>query len=92
MSLQAHRYRDHVELVAMNNQRPLREATSTHHRKPRSIGGTDAARNCIELCTSKHRAWHAMFYNYDAHRIAREINDKYLDPDYEFVVVRRISS
>lgn len=66
-----------------------REAVSTHHRKPRSLGGSGGERNLSELSRSRHAAWHALFQNWSAERIAEEINTRYLDPDYEFVVVKR---
>ena len=71
-----------------DNQRhkPYREATSRHHRKPRSIQGTNEERNISELPRSRHAAWHALFQNWTAERIADEINRRYLDPDFEFVV------
>ena len=69
----------------------FRETTSTHHRKPTSIGGSDDSRNKIELPTKRHEAWHTLFQNWSADRIAAEINDRYIDPDYQLVVVKRIN-
>lgn len=77
---------------ARTNRREYREALSTHHRRPRSLDGTNEARNLIELPRSKHSAWHILFQNWPAERIAFEINNRYLDPDYEFVVRRKACS
>ena len=65
------------------------KSKSTHHRKPRSIGGTEEERNRSELPISRHRAWHTLFQNWTPQRIAREITDRYLDPDYKMVVVKK---
>jgi hypothetical protein len=96
---------------------------SKHHRKPRSLGGTNAERNISEVCHKKHEAWHILFVNYPAPMIAYrieelwygsyeltekqkkawfllfdgmtsqeildEINQVWLDPDYEIRFVRR---
>jgi len=61
---------------------------TVHHRKPRSLGGGDSRRNRTKLRSDKHKAWHLLFTNFQPHQIAEEINQKYLDPDYKFVVVR----
>ena len=81
MSWQAHRWQDD------NNRRPYREAESTHHRRPRSLGGDNSERNLIELPRSRHCAWHTLFQNWTPERIADEINNRYLDPDVKFVAV-----
>ena len=62
---------------------------STHHRKPTSIGGTNKDSNLSELSVSKHRAWHTLFQNWTPVRIAQDINDRYLDPEWELVSVKR---
>ncbi|MGA7523906.1 MAG: hypothetical protein WBW84_15750 [Acidobacteriaceae bacterium] len=60
-----------------------------HHRKPRSLGGTGEEKNISRLPPKKHAAWHILFCNWTAERIAEEINRWYGDPDYEFIVVRK---
>jgi len=72
------------------SRQECRVADSTHHRKPRSIGGTNEDRNISELSVSRHRAWHILFQNWPAQRIADEINARYLDPDFEMVVWRKM--
>jgi hypothetical protein len=64
-------------------------AYSRHHRKPRSIGGTDEERNISNLPIRKHRAWHILFENMTAFEIANEINVRYLDPDWILIPRRR---
>ncbi len=68
--------------------RPNRGLTR-HHRKPRSLGGTAAQTNISRLPPKKHDAWHILFRNLEPEQIAEEINRFYLDPDYEFVAVRK---
>lgn len=62
---------------------------TAHHKKPTSIGGESLDYNISHLPTSKHEAWHTLFQNWTPERIAQEINNRYLDPDYEFVARRR---
>ena len=59
---------------------------TTHHRKPRSIGGTSDPRNLVRISEKKHAAWHLLFRNLEPDEIAYQINRFYLDPDFEFVV------
>ena len=65
------------------------ERTSLHHKKPQSLGGTDEPRNLSRLPISRHQAWHVLFSNFTPERIAQEINKRYLDPDFEFIVIER---
>lgn len=66
-----------------------KEQTTTHHRKPRSLGGTSGRKNLSELPKSRHYAWHVLFSNFTPERIAEEINRRYIDPEYQFVVIKR---
>ena len=85
MSLNAQRYKDND--FARDLERS-REAKSRHHRRPRFLGGTSDERNITILPTNKHRAWHLLFRDFSPERIAQEINERFLDPDFEMVVVR----
>jgi hypothetical protein len=60
-----------------------------HHRKPRSLGGTATKTNISRLPPKKHTAWHILFSNLPAEKIAEEINRLYGDPDYEFIAIRK---
>jgi len=60
-----------------------------HHRKPKSLGGVAEKKNISLLPHKKHTAWHMLFSNLTPERIAAEINEKFLDPDYVLVVRRR---
>jgi hypothetical protein len=62
---------------------------STHHRKPRSIGGTSEKRNLSHIPYHKHEAWHLLFSNMTAPEIANEANRLYLDPDYELIARKK---
>ena len=68
-------------------QLPYQEAMSRHHRKPRSLGGTDEKSNISVLPRTRHSAWHTLFQNWSPQRIAEEINERYLDPSVKMVVV-----
>jgi hypothetical protein len=60
-----------------------------HHRKPKSLGGGMNKRNISLLPEKKHVAWHILFRNLSAEQIANEINRYYLDPDFQFIVIRK---
>jgi hypothetical protein len=66
-----------------------KKCCSTHHRKPRSIGGKNDPRNVILLPFAKHEAWHLLFANFTPEQIAEEINRLYLDPDYELIARKK---
>lgn len=59
-----------------------KKKTDKHHRRPTSIGGSNSERNISIIPIKKHCAWHILFANMQATEIAREINEKYIDPDY----------
>lgn len=63
-----------------------------HHRLPTSIGGTDDEKNISMVTDTKHQAWHTLFQNKHAVEICKEINDTWLDPKYELVIVNRLRS
>jgi hypothetical protein len=60
-----------------------------HHRRPKSLGGTNGDWNMINVSASKHQAWHTLFKNYTPQQIVKVINDIWLDPDYYFVVRKK---
>jgi len=66
----------------------LRQLT-IHHKKPRSLGGHSDNRNLSFVPKYLHRSWHNLFSNYTPETIASIINEKWLDPDYEFVVRKK---
>jgi hypothetical protein len=88
MSFPQKKYLPKVSVVKKTNGKNGK-TVSVHHRKPRSIGGTEEARNKIELPINHHRAWHRLFQNWTAERIAQEITELYLDPDYEMIAVKK---
>lgn len=65
----------------------MKSNMTRHHKKPKSIGGSDSPENISMLPKNLHSAWHCLFKTYDAHRIASLINKYYLDPAFEFIVV-----
>lgn len=65
------------------------KVTSHHHRKPRSLGGLSTPENISRVDEVQHRAWHTLFCNMTPEKIAKKINAKWLDPEYEFIVRRK---
>lgn len=62
---------------------------SRHHRKPRSLGGSNRASNISEVPEHMHRAWHLLFGNKTPEEIASVINHTWLDPDWQMLAVRK---
>jgi hypothetical protein len=73
----------------LRKQKQFGEKKSWHHRKPRSIGGSDEMSNLSRVSNIMHKAWHTLFRNLDAHAIVRLINDVWIDPAYTLIVVPR---
>jgi hypothetical protein len=66
-----------------------RKTTDKHHRKPRSLGGTNDPLNISVVPREKHEAWHLLFSNGTPDQIADIINQFWLDPDWFLVAVPR---
>lgn len=60
-----------------------------HHRRPKSLGGSDDEDNLAYVSVLLHRSWHNLFSNCSPEQIAKIINDTWLDPDFVFVVERK---
>jgi len=69
------------------------ETLHPHHRRPRSLGGTDDSYNKSWVEKDLHNAWHIMFGNMDAFQIANYINsfDIPYKPDNIYVVCKFIN-
>jgi len=57
-----------------------------HHRKPKSLGGSDDTRNVSIVSQKRHEAWHTLFQNKTIHEIVRELNSVWIDPDWKIRV------
>lgn len=66
-----------------------KHALTKHHRLPTSIGGSDDHANLSFVPWVQHEAWHILFSNLSAPTIARICSEKWIDPDYVFVCVRK---
>lgn len=64
-----------------------------HHRKCRSNNGNchvvNGHKNIVYVPVKKHRFWHGLFENLSPQVICQIINDTWLDPDWQFICVRR---
>lgn len=68
-----------------------RKEYDKHHRKPRSLGGSNKARNISKVPSHLHKNWHALFKNWTPERIVQEINKYWLDPDYKIIAIKNES-
>ena len=66
-----------------------RTKVSRHHRKCKSHGGSNCARNISIVPFHKHRAYHLLFQNMHVRDIAEYLNQVWIDPDFKLIVVRR---
>lgn len=64
-------------------------STSNHHRKPRSLGGLSTPENISKVDSEQHKAWHINFLNMTPQKIAKRINEKWIDPAWKFLCVPR---
>lgn len=71
----------------MSKRKPYR--ITKHHKKPKSIGGTNAVQNISHVPEAQHEAWHLLFSNMTVPTIVAILNEKWIDPDYEITARRR---
>ncbi len=62
---------------------------SRHHRRCRSNHGSNDESNISMVSVKKHQAWHTLFQAMTPEMICDEINRVWLDPDYEFICIKR---
>lgn len=60
---------------------------STHHTKPRSLGGK--GKHCVKIPDQAHRAWHVLFANRDVFEIVETMNKWFIDRDYTLIIMMR---
>jgi hypothetical protein len=68
-------------------QRNNAQERTKHHRKPRSLGGTNSKANISIVPRNKHEAWHLLFSNLTPEQIAEVMNYFWVDPDYFMVAI-----
>lgn len=68
---------------------PTKVLQDKHHRKPRSRGGTNESRNISLVPQHQHRAYHLLFRNMQPEEIAQLLNQKWIDPDFELIAIRK---
>jgi len=60
---------------------------SRHHRVPHSKGGSNHPPNTIKVPHHLHVAYHVLFGTMTPQEIAEELNSRWIDPKYKFLVV-----
>jgi hypothetical protein len=73
----------------MSHHHRSRDKNSRHHRKCRSNGGTDESRNISWVNKYDHQAYHMLFQNFEAERIAEILNNIWIDPAWELIARKR---
>ena len=62
-----------------------------HHRLPKCCGGADTSENTSLVPRNKHEAYHLLFdHGGDVRRIAQILNEVWIDPKYQLVVVENV--
>lgn len=66
------------------------EGTNTHHRRPKSRGGSNNSDNLATVPIRHHNAYNMLFgSNPLPHEVAKVLNETWIDPQYEITVKRR---
>lgn len=58
-----------------------------HHRLPKSLGGQGIHKNISWVPQKLHEAFHLVFGASSAEKIAAELNENWVDPNYVMVAV-----
>lgn len=58
---------------------------SRHHKKPRSLGGSDNQKNISIVPQKQHEAWHILFSNLPGDEVIKQINENWIDPHFKVV-------
>ena len=58
-----------------------------HHRLPRSIGGKHEGENISFVPDKLHSAYHLLFVNGNAKRVADILNEHWIDPAYHILAI-----
>jgi hypothetical protein len=61
----------------------------THHRRSRHQKGTNDPENLVKVLKTHHVAFHTLFWTGEPHQVAKILNETYIDPAYELIVVPR---
>jgi hypothetical protein len=70
----------------------MRAGLSHHHRKMRCHGGSNDKSNISVVPAYRHEAFHQLFNSRTAEEIAEYLNNVWIDPAYQLVCTKRISS
>ena len=62
---------------------------SRHHRRPKSLHGSNDPQNISVVPRNLHESWHTLFGDKNPYEIADICNTVWLDPCYYFLVRRR---
>lgn len=74
--------------LAENPQNDPNQLTK-HHRKCKINGGKSNKQNISHITRRHHEAWHTLTGHKTPQEIAKLFTDIYIDPDYEFICVRK---
>ncbi len=65
--------------------------TEEHHRRARSLGGSEKPSNISNVEAVKHRAWHTLFGNLNAYQTCKRINELIYKPSNVNVICKFIN-
>lgn len=65
--------------------------TEEHHRRPRSLGGSNDSSNISYVRREQHRSWHTLFGNLNAFQVCNKINAFSWKPEGVTVVCKFIN-
>ncbi len=65
--------------------------TEPHHRRPRSLGGSDSPKNVSYVTPPLHESWHTLFGNMNIYQICNYLNSIHYKPENLYVVCEFIN-
>lgn len=68
---------------------PVQRSRDRHHRLPSSRGGTSEPDNISLVGSNVHRAYHQVASNRTASELATLLNEVWIDPNVEMIVLVR---
>lgn len=75
--------------IKIDKRKPFCRDIENHHRLPISLGGSDDEGNISRITKNEHDYWHGLHNNDTAEQIAQRTNERYLDPAYVMVAIKR---
>jgi len=78
-----------ISQARKRKQKAERSRIERHHRRPRCRGGSNEDINISHVTNGEHDAYHYLFGVDHPREVAKQLSDRWLDPDYYLIAIRR---